>query len=335
MIKINRNLALFLSLFLILGILMVSIIQKLSPLFAHAIYYCQSLFIEAHMIPIPYYLSIIPFVFFLLILTISIIKFFVLNIKMQFLKIKLRGNIAIDQDTYKFISHLGLQDKAVLVQSDKQFAFCLGVRTPKIYFSTDLLSQLSLKELEAVLRHEQYHLENRDTLTMIIASVTHSLFPFFPLLGDLIKKYRIEREIEADKFAVTQVGDHHALISVLKKLLAFPTVETVAVAAIADQDTLEPRIYSLVNKFYFRKQFRLRHLFITLFSFLVLVTIIVMPISAKEIYHKERDVFMVCADGSCMNSCMNEKNLNNFYSEMPTMETRSNPTASHSYSLRQ
>lgn len=330
MIRINKNLALFSGLFLILGALLLFTLDKFSHLIGHVTYYCQSLLIDAHMIPIPYYLSIIPFAFLVLILAISAIKFLILYIKVQFLKFKLRGDATIDKSTNKLFSRLGLQGKTILVKSDKQFAFCLGVRTPKIYFSTGLLSQLSKRELEAVLRHEQYHLENYDTFTMIVASVARSLFPFFPLVGDLIKKYRIEREIEADKFAVYKTGDQHALISTLKKLLSFPTVETVAVAAIADQDTLEPRIYSLVNKPYVRRQFRTRHLLITLFSSVILTTILVMPVHAKELHHQEHDVMMLCTDGACINSCTSEQNLNKLYSEIPNAKTmQSNSSQSY------
>ena len=319
--SLNKNIAIFSGLFLLLGALILLTLQKFSPLIGHVTYYCQSLLIDAKMVSIPYYLSIIPFAFLIFILVLSVLKLFVLNIKVQLLKFKLRESIVMDQSTDKLIMHLGLQDKAVLVRSEKQFAFCLGVRTPKIYFSTGLVAQLSIIELEAVLRHEQYHLENHDTFTMIVASVAHSLFPFFPLVGDLIKKYRIEREIQADKFAVARIGDESSLLSALKKLLAFPTIETVAVAAIADQDTLEPRIFSLVNKPYIRRQFRIRHLLITLFSSVVLATILVMPVHAKELHHEEHDVMMLCTDGACMNSCTSEKNLNKLYSEIPNAKT--------------
>lgn len=320
MIRINKNLAIFSGLFLFLGAILFFTLQKFTPLVGHITYYCQSLLIDANMVPIPYYLSMIPFALLFIILAISVIKFLVLNIKVQFLKFKLKGSVAIDTSTYKLISRLGLQDKAILVKSDKQFAFCLGVRMPKIYFSTGLLTQLSQKELEAVLLHEQYHLENYDTFTMIVASVAQSLFPFFPLINDLINKYRIEREIAADKFAVDKLADKYILISALKKLLAFPTVQAAPVAAIADQDTLEPRIYSLVNKPYVKRHFKLKHAFITLFSCLVLAAVIVMPVHAKELHHEEHDVMMLCTDGECMNSCTSEKNLNKLYSEIPGTE---------------
>jgi hypothetical protein len=137
--SLNKNLAIFSGLFLLLGTLLLFTFQKFSPLIGHITYYCQSLLIDANMVPIPYYLSIIPIALLFMILAISIIKFFVLNIKVKILKFELRGTVTIDQRSNRLIKRLGLQNKAVLVKSDKQFAFCLGVRTPKIYFSTVLL----------------------------------------------------------------------------------------------------------------------------------------------------------------------------------------------------
>jgi beta-lactamase regulating signal transducer with metallopeptidase domain len=329
MIKINKNLVIFSGLLIFLATLLLFILQKLSPLIGHATYYCQSL-INANMVPIPYYLSIIPVAFLSLILAVSFIKFFVLTVKIKFLESRLRGKITIESTVSVLIKGLGLMNKVVIIKSDKKFAFCLGVRNPKIYLSTGLVSQLSIKEVEAVLRHEQYHLENHDTFTMIIASVTHSLFPFFPLLGDLIKKYRIEREIAADKFAVENIGNSNHLVGALKKLLSFPTVETVALAAIADQDTLEPRIYSLINKQYTKRQFKFKSLLITMFSALLVGAVIAFPVHAKELHHEEHDVMMLCTDGECMNSCTSEENLNKLYSEIPGTKT-SEPFSSQSY----
>lgn len=317
MIRINKTLSLFFVLLLSLGGLLVFITEKLSPLITHATYYCQS-FINTHMIPIPYYFSVIPITLLFLTLLLSFIKLLVLTGKIQYLRYTLKDKITLDSRVNKVIQSLRLEEKAVVIKSQDKFAYCLGIRTSKIYISTGLISQLSLKEVEAVLRHEQYHLENHDTFTMIIASVAHSLFPFFPLLGDLIKKYKVEREIQADKFAVEKVGSSEPLIFALKKILALPMTNTVAMAAIADQDTLEPRIYSLINKQYTKRQFRLKHLFITLLSTFIVGFVIISPVRATEIHHEEHDVIMFCTDGKCMNSCTSESNLNKLYSEIPS-----------------
>lgn len=170
----------------------------------------------------------------------------------------------------------------------KRFAFCLGIRRPRIYISTGLIAKLS------------------------------------------------EKEIEADKFAVYKTGNQHDLISALKKLLAFPTVEMAAAASIADQNTLEPRIHALLKKNYTRRQFQIRHLLVTLFSASLLGVTLITPVYAKEIHHDEHDVMMFCsAGGECMQSCTSQENLNKLYSEIPATQKTHIENASHTYTPAQ
>ncbi len=315
MIKINKSLALFGGLFLFLATLLAVVLQKFFPFIDHVSYYCQSL-LNSQMTPIPYYLSIIPLLVLSLIIVISIIKFLILTVRVVYLKHILKGKITVDKSISNLIKDLNLEEKTIVIKTNQKFAYCLGIKNPKIYISTGIISRLSKKELEAVLRHEQYHLENHDTFTMIIASVVHSLFPFFPILDDLIKKYRIEREIKADKFAVQHLGESSTLISALKKVLSFPTTGNALMTAIADQDTLEPRIFSLIKRNYVKYPFQLRNLFITIFSSLVIFVFTVSPVQAQEIHHDEHDLLLICTNTSCMNSCINNDNLDKFYSEI-------------------
>lgn len=309
MIRFNKNLVLFLGLFLSGGTILLLVTEKFLPLINHVTYYCQS-FINSHMTPIPYFLSVIPVLFLGIIIAFTILKLFILLFKTQLIKRSLKKNIITEYGTSSLIKKLNLEDRTIIVKSNSKFAFCLGYRNPKIYISTGLISKLSLKELAAVLHHEQYHLENRDTLILMVASITQSLFPFFPLVDDLIKKYRIEREVSADKFVVYKMEEKYSLISALKKLLAFPSVENLAFAAIADGDTLEPRIYSLINKPYPQRQFKLKHLLITIFSALVIGFIFISPIYAEEIHSDNQDVVMLCDGGKCTNSCSSTVRFN-------------------------
>lgn len=312
MIRINKNLALFSSLIFVLGTILLLTVQKFSPLIGRAVYYCQS-FIETQIIPLPYYLGFFPIALIFLILGISIARFLILFFRIQLLKKSLESK------------KLGkIEKKVILVKSTRYFAFCLGIRNTKIYISSGLIGRLSKEEIKAVLEHEQYHLDSHDTATLIIASVAHSLFPFFPLIGDLIKRYLIEREIQADSYAVKKVGDSYPLVSALRKLLLLPAFETAAIAAIANHDTLEPRIYALLQKSYTSRQFSIKHLLVTLFSAFVFGVIMITPLYAQEIHHQEHDVIMLCSDGEeCMQSCTSEENMSKLYSEMPN--------ASHPY----
>jgi len=327
MTKVNKNLSLFSALLLLWSIMLFSAIQKFSPLIGHVTYFCKS-FIETYVFPIPYYLNIIPFAFLFIILAISLTKLFFLSIKIRRLRNSLNKNLVKYRFLNSLIDNLGLKDKIVIVKSIDRFAFCLGIRTPKIYISTGIVHSLSIKEMEAVLRHEQYHLENRDTFTMVIASVSCSLFPFFPLLGDLIRKYRVERELKADKYAIAKVGESKPLISALNKLLSFPTVQAVPVAAIADQDTLEARIYALVGEKYIQPKLKKRNLMFTVLFLILIAVSIVMPVQAREIHHENYDILMVCTNEQCMNSCATSDNLNKIYSEINKSEA---PISSNLY----
>ena len=91
------------------------------------------------------------------------------------------------------------------IQSEKPFAFCFGIRSPKIYVSSALISLFTKDEFETILCHEKHHLESRDALTLLVAHMVESLFPFFPLLSDLIMAYRTEREMLADRAATQGV----------------------------------------------------------------------------------------------------------------------------------
>ncbi len=330
MINVNKNLVFFSGLVLTASSLLFIIAQKLTPLLNHAVYYCQS-FITTYIEPIPYFLSITPLVILFLLVAVSFLKFIVLSIKVIILRRKLHDKKIVHKNLFTLLTHLGLEQETIIIKSDKPFAYCLGIKSPKIYISTGIVAKLNQKELEAVLRHEQYHLENHDTFTMIIASVAYSLLPFFPLLGDFIKKYRIDREIKADTFAINKVGSQYPLVSALKKLLAFPSMKNVALASIADYDTLEPRIYFLLDKDYGRRLFRVKHLLITLFSTFLVGVVMVSPIYAEEVHHVDHDVVMLCTDGACMNSCKSEQNLNALPS---TSSSKEQPIqkASHMYS---
>ena len=95
-------------------------------------------------------------------------------------------------------------------------AFCFGILKPKIYISSGLVRLMSSQELAVILRHEKYHLEKKDSLVFLMASLIESLFPFFPVISDFISVYRTDREVEADKIAIRSVADKRSLAEILK-----------------------------------------------------------------------------------------------------------------------
>mgnify|MGYP001568946792 CR=1 FL=1 len=305
MIRINKNLIIFAGLILLLGTSSLVFLQKLSPLLSHTIYYCQSI-IDSLTMPIPYYLGAIPFLLFFIFVLIATVKLLIIYVKVQFLRKKLTRQFKFNTGFNKLLIKLHLTDKTYLIENEKQFAFCLGVRHPKIYVSTGIVSLLTSEELEAVLLHERYHLHNRDALTMLTASIGESLLPFFPLLSDFLRNFRVEREIKADAEAIAGQGSEKHLISVLKKLLNIPSL-ALAAAAIADRDTLEPRINALTKKDFRFRQFKVKHIFISLTSVFVMSIIALAPVQAVEIHHQGEDAMMICPQNDkCLNACKRE-----------------------------
>lgn len=323
MIRINKNLVTFLGLMLLLGASFLFALQKLSPLISRAVYYCQS-FISSLSLPVSYYLSILPFLFVLVALLIVGLRLSAIYIKVRFLRKKLIANVQPNESLSKLLGKLALVNKTCLIADEKHFAFCLGVRNPKIYVSTGLVGLLTIEELETVLRHEQHHLKNRDTLIMLVASIGQSLLPFFPLLSDFLHNYKIEREIQADKAAIQGLGSQKPLVSVLKKFLNSPSAAMVSVTAIADHETLEPRIHALVKKDFRFRTFKIKHIFISLFSVLIMSVLTLAPVQAVEIRNMEERGIMVCPRNyACPDSCRQKYSIDSKnYSE----DVRYSPT---------
>lgn len=303
MTRVSKNSAQFsLLLFFLSGVFLL-IIQKFTPFIHDITYFCQS-FLSTNAIAIPYFVTLLPFAIGFLIFAFSVGKVLFLTIKIKILKYKLRGEVVVNHEVEDIIKNIGLEEKVNIIKANDTFAFCLGLKHPNIYISTSMINKLNQEELIAVLKHEEYHLNNHDSLTMMIASVVHSLFPFFPLISDLIDKYRIEREVKADAFAVKSMDNSaSSLITALRKLLEYPSAESKVYAAIADEDTLEPRIHALVNKEYKRKPFKISNVLITVFSFLLVSAVVALPIYATELHHDHYDVMLLASEKGSINTC--------------------------------
>jgi hypothetical protein len=123
--------------------------------------------------------------------------------------------------------------------------------------------------------------------------IIRHFFPFFPLLTDLIRNYRIEREIRADQAAMKGTGERDSLVSVLKKLLSYDTAIYSFAPALADEETLDARIQALVNNNYHFHTFSPINLAISLISLGILGGIFFVPVIASET-DTHNNAVMVC-----------------------------------------
>ena len=322
--QLNKNFITFSSLALFLGIITLLLLYKVLPVFfLHTVYYCQQIF-HAYSIQIPQPMSFL----FIGIAGLFILSFFIKLSNTIWKQYQFRKSLRKSNTVYKkilpLLQKLRIQDHASVIKNTHSFAFCLGFRKPHIYISTQTIKTMTTKELEAILWHEKYHLEHRDSLTMFIASITQFLFPFFPMVADLLQQYKIEREIQADNTAIRELGTRKPLISVLRKLLQHPTPSLLFASAIGDNRTLEERINSLVKNSPSLPRVKKRNILLSIFSLAILILSIAIPVHATEVHTNMQDTMMICLEGNNCASWCKEHNTVIPYS--------SSDNASHPYS---
>jgi Zn-dependent protease with chaperone function len=91
-----------------------------------------------------------------------------------------------------------------------------------VAISPKLASSLSAEETEAVLAHELAHIKNGDSNAKGLARLARSAFPFDPVLRLVEAAVHRERELWADRVAVSFTGKPLALASALVKANARP-----------------------------------------------------------------------------------------------------------------
>lgn len=284
--KISKYLFIFSSLLSILVVSYIFILAKFLPILVHhTFYYCREM---ARIIS-----TKLPG-------NVGVVIFGVLTISILYTTVRLIATII---RIYKFRERLSqsvltdhnLGDEIVVMKENKPFAYCFGIISPKIFITTGLLTIVNKKELEIILRHERYHLEHRDSLTLLLATFVESLFPFAPILTDLIRIYKVDRELLADQSAIRDESDKKVLISILKKLLLYEPMPVPSFApGIAEIETLETRIKSLLNLKITNNKPSAKNVTYSLIFVVILIGLMTTPIRAIEVHRTGLDAIVVC-----------------------------------------
>ena len=114
---------------------------------------------------------------------------------------------------------IAFHDMVDVVDDARPLALCYGLRCPRVCISTGLITLLSPLELEAVLLHEHHHRLQYEPLRMLIAETMATTLFFAPLLQELLGRYLVLKEVEADHAAVTTQGTVGPLAGALYKIL--------------------------------------------------------------------------------------------------------------------
>lgn len=115
-------------------------------------------------------------------------------------------------------TRVGLSHLVVCVNDDARYAYCAGLLSPRVYVSLGAVRSLRSDELEAVLLHEGHHLRRRDPLRSLIARVLGALFLSVPLISELVKRFEVARELDADHAALAAQGTPRGLAGALLTL---------------------------------------------------------------------------------------------------------------------
>lgn len=119
------------------------------------------------------------------------------------------------------------------IPASEPSAFCVGILRPRVVLTEGLLGRLDGDERAAVVWHEAAHAHAYEPLRSALARLAVRTFFWLPLLGDLLDRYLLAREVEADRRATAQTS-RRALAGALIEVAGRPTpAATVGLAELA------------------------------------------------------------------------------------------------------
>jgi len=305
----NKHLYWLVGLLAIVSSLLGLIFAKYFPfLFRTPVYYCQHVLCST-LIKISSTTGTTLFKILVVTIIITLIKTAIDFIKIRSLRRSLVP-IASTSKLNKISQELKISRQVVLVKHIEPFAFCLGFMRTKIVISDTLLKILSPEELKAVLHHEQYHSDHSDALTLYVTRFFQSLFPFFPLLGDQLKYLSLDREIKADKHAMSLSGSNQTLVSTLKKLLSYDIIPAYSTfpSFLGSEKNLEIRIKALMHQTVSYSPFSLKNITISFSALLILLGLLLLPLNTVNVKaaNNTQEVVACLNDESCIQACQQE-----------------------------
>ncbi len=308
--KNNLYLLIMIGVFSVISGLIVIILNKFMPFFSNeTVYMCKSMVSSVSYKQIPhYFLSILlyvgglygTYVFAQVAATLYQYKKLITRFSSR-PRVKKNNKISELQLKYPFLP------KIYIVASKESIAFSLGFIRRNIYISSSLIESMSEKELEAVVLHEYKHVKDFDSLKLFIAFIIETFLSFIPSMKEFTISMRIDREIEADGFAVSIQKTNSYVLSSLKKFLSFDHAhQPHFIPRFAPADLFDARIASLTRERHsYKKSASPYRFLISLFSFCVITYLALTPVHATEVLIGGKTSVMTCAETSpqCLAVC--------------------------------
>jgi Zn-dependent protease with chaperone function len=128
--------------------------------------------------------------------------------------------VPVDPDVCEIVQrmseHYGIPTPALrAIQDEDLLLFVSGTRNPSIIMSTELLTRLDSRQMEAALAHEMAHIVQRSTLTTLVAFLARAFQFFNPVSLFTFRNLIQDDELVCDEMTVAVTGDPEALGSAL------------------------------------------------------------------------------------------------------------------------
>ncbi len=290
------------------------IVSRLIPFdFDHVVYMCQSA------------LQSLPNTFNYLLWGITVV--IIMKIVADYIsiqkQIKKFMRINTPENLNKLLIKYNILDKVIIYKNSEPEAYCIGLFKPKIYISSQLVKIMDENELESILIHEMYHMNNRNNLILFILNYfSYILFPF-PFIKDLSKQYELQAEIAADKMASISLNKHNYLLKALKKLLLYKPSSINYGFGFSKAEAVEYRVKSLVSGKAQSTNFSIRRISISIVSFIIFSLLLFLPISRTHIHAEGKNYMIVCYDDNdCQNLCKSNVQIRPLYTPIKNASIR-------------
>ena len=108
------------------------------------------------------------------------------------------------------------------IPAQRPAAFCYGLKRPRVVVTEGLLTLLEPAEQAAAVWHEAQHAKVREPLKCLTARLAARSFFWLPILPDLLERYLLVKELDADRIATAKTS-RRALAGALCGVLGEPT----------------------------------------------------------------------------------------------------------------
>lgn len=307
----NKAFYMLFGVFIVLIVLLISLLVKVTPLtISHTVYYCQKVFYSL-IVTLPQIFPALISITLLIVLATGF-SLFVYKLAKTYFYINqlLNSKVRIPKRIKIIANRLGILDKIDIVRTNHYLSFCYGFLHPRICLSTRVVKLLDGKELESVLIHEIYHLQNKDPLKLLLGQVAVNMFFFVPILKDLHNYYALSKEVAADRLTVKMHGVNN-LKSALIKMLNIPSPRINLIASFAEESSLEKRIIILANRgSEVKVRTSLLRIITSFFVFAFVFIFLNLPVYALEDNNDNHSYFICPFGDNCMLSCTKEGMIN-------------------------